>query len=51
MKFGLTRMIRAAADRVPLIRAMLRNAGAPFRPARSVVRGAGRAQRIVRAAR
>jgi hypothetical protein len=38
MPSSLPRMIRAAADRVPLFRARSRIAGTPFRPARTGIR-------------
>jgi hypothetical protein len=50
MASGLPRMIRAAADRVPLILERSRNAGTPFRLARAVIRSADRLQRTGRAA-
>jgi hypothetical protein len=50
MASGLPRMIRAAADRVPMIRERSRNAGTPFRLARAVIRSADRLQRTGQAA-
>jgi hypothetical protein len=49
MASGLPRMIRAAADRVPLIRTESRDAGTPFRLARAVIRGADWIRRTGRA--
>jgi hypothetical protein len=45
MKSGLQRMIRAASDHVPLIRSGSRNARAPFRADRTVIRDRDRARR------
>jgi hypothetical protein len=41
MPSSLLRMIRATADRVPLIRARPRITGMPFRLTRAVIRSAG----------
>jgi hypothetical protein len=50
MASGLPRMIRAAADRVPLIRERSRDAGTPFRLSRGVIWSADRLQRTGRVA-